>query len=226
MRLVCLSDTHGRHGRFEVPDGDVLVHAGDGTRRGTRDEVASFADWLATLPHRHKLVIAGNHDALFQRDPAAARALVAAAGATYLEDSGVTIDGVRFWGSPWQPWFLGMAFNLRRGAPLRARWDLVPAHTDVLVTHGPPYGVRDRVTKPAGRLLALLFGQGAHAGCRDLAAAVERLQPQVHVFGHIHEGYGVETRGGTTYANAATCDVRYRPVNPPLVIDVAVRTSR
>src|SRR6185503_8511517 len=99
---VCLSDTHDLHDRIAVPEGDLLLHAGDATMHGARGQIADFDAWLGTLPHPHKVVIAGNHDFLFERDPAAARRLVT--NAVYLEDSGVTIGGLRIWGSPWQPW--------------------------------------------------------------------------------------------------------------------------
>ncbi len=212
LRIVAISDTHLRHGALALPDGDVLVHGGDMTGRGLLPEIHQVADWLADLPHRHKVVVAGNHDWAFQREPDAARRLMAEAGVHYLEDSGVTLDGVHFWGSPWQPEFMAWAFNLPRGAPLAERWALIPADTDVLITHGPPRGHGDRCW------------DGRHEGCDDLLEAVRRVQPQLHVFGHIHEGYGTTTLGPTTLANAASLDVRYRPVNPPLVFDVHPRS--
>jgi predicted phosphodiesterase len=211
MRIVCLSDTHNLHDRIRVPEGDLLVHAGDATMRGTAEEIAAFFDWLAGLPHRHKVVVAGNHDFLFEREPARARGLVH--GATYLEDSAVEIEGLRIWGSPWQPWFYDWAFNLRRGAPLREKWDLIPQGTDVLVTHGPPHGVLDRVD------------QGELVGCADLREAVTRVRPTLHLFGHIHEGYGQERGEGTTFVNASICDRAYRPVNAPVVVDLPGRAS-
>jgi predicted phosphodiesterase len=218
VRIVCLSDTHNRHGAIRVPEGDVLVHAGDFTLRGSREEVGAFDAWLETLPHPHKLVVAGNHDWLFERNPGEARGLLA--HARYLQDSGATLDGLRFWGSPWQPWFLDWAFNLQRGAPLREKWDLIPTGVDVLVTHGPPHGICDAVEKRPARVVSGLLGQGSHAGCEELLQAVRRVRPRLHVFGHIHEGYGRETRDGVEFVNASCCDVRYRPVNPPVVVDV------
>jgi predicted phosphohydrolase len=206
MRIVCLSDTHNRHDRIEVPEGDLLLHAGDATARGTEPEVEAFLDWLAAQPHRHKVLVAGNHDFLFEREPAKVRALVR--DAVYLEDEGVTIDGIRIWGSPWQPWFHDWAFNLHRGAPLRAKWDRIPPGTDVLVTHGPPFGVLDRTDADE------------QVGCADLLDVIGRIRPRLHLFGHIHEGYGRETRDGTTFVNASICDRAYRPVNPPVVIDL------
>ncbi len=219
MRIVCLSDTHGHHAALDVPEGDVLVHAGDATLGGTGEEVTAFAAWFRALPHREKLFIAGNHDRLFEDAPGEARGLLGD-GIVYLQDAGTTIGGKRFWGSPWQPWFLNYAFNLRRGEALRAKWDLIPEGTDVLITHGPPRGLRDRVEGPVAQLLGRMIGQGPHAGCDDLREAVTRRRPALHVFGHIHEGYGREAIDGTVFVNAAVVDARYRPVNAPVVVEL------
>jgi predicted phosphohydrolase len=206
MRIVCLSDTHDLHDQLQVPDGDLLLHAGDATMRGSEAQIRAFDRWLATLPHRHKVVIAGNHDWAFERTPAAARSWLRAA--TYLEDSEVTVDGVRIWGSPWQPWFYDWAFNLERGPAIAAKWDRIPAGIDVLVTHGPPAGILDRTD------------QGDAVGCADLLAAVRRVRPKLHVFGHIHEAYGTLEQDGVRFVNASNCSVRYRPVQPPIVVDL------
>lgn len=206
LRLVAISDTHNRHDQMVVPDGDVLVHGGDFTGRGTPDEIRAFNDWLGTLPHRHKVVIAGNHDWGFQISPENARA--ALTNAIYLEDSGVEIEGLRFYGSPWQPWFMDWAFNLRTDAELRSKWDLIPDGTDVLITHGPPRGILDRTVTLDD------------VGCLELRRVVERIAPRLHIFGHIHEGYGQTVVGETTFVNAATCNLFYRPVNPPVVVDL------
>tara|TARA_R110002094_G_scaffold138498_2_gene129838 strand:- start:693 stop:1313 length:621 start_codon:yes stop_codon:yes gene_type:complete len=206
MRIVCLSDTHSQHAQLEVPDGDVLVHAGDFTGRGERHEILEFHRWLATLPHQHKLVIAGNHDLMFENDPEQARALLNAC--TYLQDSGVTVDGIKFWGSPWQPLFYDWAFNLQRGPALAAKWALIPTDTDVLVTHGPPFGILD------------MTARGEPAGCHELACELARVRPRLHVFGHIHEAYGQLKRNGTTFVNACNCTLHYQPDNPAIVIDL------
>jgi len=218
MRIVCLSDTHNLHGRIAVPDGDVLVHAGDLTMRGTAEEIARFDSWLAAQPHREKIVVAGNHDFLFEREPERARQLLTAG--TYLCDSGLTVEGVRFWGSPWQPWFMDWAFNLPRGSALEARWRLIPEGTDVLVTHSPPHGILDEVARLLSFEIEAGHGPDAHVGCEELRKAVERLRPRLHVFGHIHESYGRESRDGVAFVNASNCDRRYRPVNPPVVVDL------
>lgn len=211
MRLVCISDTHNQHDALRLPEGDVLVHAGDFTGAGKPQEVEAFAKWLGAQRHPHKVLIAGNHDWLFERDNAQARALLArhCAKAHYLQDSGVEIEGVHFWGSPWTPYFLNWAFNLKRGKPLARKWAAAPRTTQVLVTHGPPHGTLD------------LTRHGLNVGCEELAGELERrLRPKVHVFGHIHEGYGTYTFNGTKYVNASSCTEFYEPTNAPIVVDI------
>lgn len=205
MRLVVISDTHAFHDRLSVPDGDVVVHAGDVSMRGKRTEIEPFATWFRSLPHAHKLLIAGNHDFLFEREAPAARALLE--GIVYLEDSGVVLAGRSFYGSPWQPRFFDWAFNLDRGPALASKWACIPPGTEILITHGPPHGILDEV-------------RGKHVGDEDLLRRVTEIGPRVHAFGHIHEGYGRFERGNTTFVNASICTARYEPLNAPIVVDL------
>lgn len=205
LRLVCISDTHGRHGELDLPPGDVLVHAGDFCSRGTLDEARAFTEWLRDQAFAHKVVVAGNHDRLFESDPDLARSLVR--DAHYLQDSGAEVAGLRFWGSPWQPEYGGWAFNLPLGEPLADRWNQIPRETQVLVTHCPPKGVLDRIHS------------GLSIGCPDLQHALERVQPGLHVFGHVHEQAGVALGEGRLSVNAANCNLHYRLGQPPIVVD-------
>lgn len=207
MKICLLADTHGFHERIKVPDAQVVIFAGDMSMSGTFKEIAAFAHWWRALLHPHKVVIAGNHDWLFQRNPGLARSLLP--NTLYLEDSEASVAGLRIWGSPWQPWFLDWAFNLQRGAQIRAKWDIIPKGIDILVTHGPPQGRCDRVTL------------GENVGCADLLSAIQtRIKPHWHVFGHIHEGYGMIQEGRTAFINASVCDASYQPVNKPLVLEI------
>lgn len=205
IRIVAISDTHDMHDRISIPDGDILVHGGDISMRGRVEDIQAFDRFLGRLPHRHKIVIAGNHDFCFEREPVRAREAIT--NAIYLQDEAVTVEGIRFYGSPWQPWFFDWAFNLRRGAPLREKWALIPPDTDVLITHGPPLGHGDRTSR------------GEDVGCADLLARIAEVRPRLHVFGHIHEGYGVTRDDHTTYLNACCSTLRYRPTNMPIVFD-------
>lgn len=205
--LVAMSDAHLRNEQFDisVPEGDILIHAGDATVYGSADEVRRFSEWFAAFPHPHKIFIAGNHDLLFEKDASSARALLHPS-ITYLLDSEVLILGLRIYGSPWQPRFGNWAFNLGRGLPLREKWDRIPGGLDILVTHGPPLGICDWSTR-----------SGGHVGCADLRDAVLRTKPRYHIFGHIHEGYGTWETPDTSYANVSICSGEYPLMNKPLV---------
>jgi len=225
MRIVCLSDTHCLQNNFKVPDGDVLVHAGDFCRTGDEREVHKFAKWIHGLPHRWKVVVAGNHDWLFQKQPELARAYLEP-DVIYLQDSGCEIEGLKFWGSPWQPWFMDWAFNLpRRGQKLRDVWDKIPLDIEVLITHSPPYGVLDRV-RPSESGAGQNLGPSRPLGCEELANRLQAVRPKLHIFGHIHDGYGMLQLGETTYVNACICDESYRPIHPAITIDLNPSTNR
>ena len=208
MRLVAVADTHLFHEDLVVPDGDVFVHAGDMCQGGSLEELERAVRWIRALPHRTKVIIAGNHDFAFAEHPDEARALVS--DFTYLQDSGATIDGVTFWGSPWQPEFNDWAFNLPRGKALAEKWSLIPDRVDVLITHGPPHGIGDR-GPVAGRL-----------GCDDLLERVRICVPRVHFFGHIHQDGGAWQHGETLFVNATTWECE----RPPTVIDLDADGAR
>ena len=99
---------------------------------------------------------------------------------------------------------------MSRGEELKERWDLIPNDIDILVTHGPPYGYLDTVRWD---------GHTKHVGCEELLDRVLKLKPKLHVFGHIHGAAGEDSFEGTHFVNASSCDERYKPINPPIVID-------
>ena len=215
MRIVCISDTHNCNEQISVPDGDVLIHAGDATIKGTDQEVFEFLRWFSSLPHGYKILIAGNHDWLFQTEVRFARNLIMDSEITYLQDSSTNIQGLKIYGSPWQPRFYDWAFNLNRGPEMAEKWAMIPEDTDILITHGPPHGILDEVEAKFG---------ASHEGCEELRKRVESLahagQLKLHVFGHIHSGYGVHGEFGVRFVNASTCDEDYQPTQPPIVIDL------
>lgn len=206
-----MSDTHGMHSRLAVPDGDVLIHCGDFSGMGTERDLIALNQWLGTLPHKTKLVSPGNHDIVCEDNPSYSELLLS--NATLCIDRSVEIQGIKFFLSPWTPEFGRWSFMLPRGEGLRSVWSFIPDDTDVLITHGPPYGILD--------LAPGLNGQPAlNAGCRDLLARVLEVRPRLHVFGHIHEGSGVALMGDTTFINAAICDESYSPTNPVRIYDL------
>ncbi|XP_060075974.1 metallophosphoesterase MPPED2-like [Ylistrum balloti] len=239
LRFVCISDTHSRieYGGFQVPAGDVLIHAGDFTMIGLPKDIDKFNKFLGTLPHKVKIVIAGNHDLTFDKDMVekSREQLTTMFGVTeenfeaymtknklsevkelltecvYLEDESVNIHGIKIYGSPWQPVFGGWGFNLPRGQLLLDKWNMIPDDTDILITHGPPVGHGD------------YSFDGHRAGCVELLSTIQhRVRPKYHIFGHIHEGYGVTTDGFTNYINASTCTLKYKPINAAIIFDFPI----
>lgn len=204
MRIVTLSDTHGHHRKVSVPEGDVLIFAGDFMTSGYNfHEVGDFAQWFTSLPHPKKIWIAGNHDRAVESNKKAC--LPVFKGSVYLENDSTEYFGVKFYGSPITPAFNNWAFNVERGEAIKKYWDNIPDDTDVLITHGPPKGVLDN---------SIEWGPGL--GCEELAKRVAEVRPTIHIFGHIHGGYG---RSGE-FRNVSICNEAYRPVNAPQVIDL------
>lgn len=215
MRLILISDTHSRHDGLKIPECDVLVFAGDmcnvflASHYTAYDQIRSFGNFMRLVPAKRKVVIAGNHDLLFEKDLGQALECLGP-GIDYLQDSGIEIDGIHFWGSPWQPEF-ALAFNLKRGPAIKEKWDLIPSNTDVLITHGPPLGRQDKT-----------YGGGGGAGCGNLRDAVRRIHPLLHVFGHIHEAYGVTETDQTVFVNASLVNYDYQITKSPVQIDLDV----
>lgn len=218
MKIACISDTHGSHKALTgfMPDADVLVHAGDLTSNGKRSQWIEAVQWLESQLDRyeHVVCIAGNHDFIaeaFMKENAEDKmraGMFSKPNFHYLRDSGVTIDGKHFYGSPWTPRFFDWAFNADRGLVIKQYWDKIPAYTNVLVTHGPPYRVLDWVGTE-------------RVGCEDLREAIDRVKPQVNIFGHIHCAHGeANGQNGTKFINASIVDEQYRPVNIPIVIEI------
>lgn len=211
MKIVCLSDTHNFHEQIRVPDGDILIHAGDATMRGTEEEVESFLSWFSSLTHKHKIFIAGNHDWLYETNNRLASVMTANFNIKYLQDSSVEVEKLKIYGSPWQPRFYDWAFNLNRGAELAEKWKLIPDDVDLLITHGPPNGILDEVPRQC-------FVE--NTGCEELRKRVESVCPKLHVFGHIHCSYGQTEQFGVRFVNASNCDEEYNPTNAPIVVEL------
>lgn len=215
--LVLISDTHTKHLEIEDqlkqiytehPD-SIIVHSGDISYRGKKWEVEEFAQWYSGLPFKNKIMIAGNHDFLFEDSPEVAKDILdRIGGIIYLNDSGGELEGLKFWGSPVTPWFHNWAFN-RVEEKINEHWNLIPNDINVLITHGPPY-----LTLDATRM-------GLRVGCPRLANKIKGLSDlKVHVFGHIHEADGIVEKNGVTYVNASILDLYYEVKNSPVILHV------
>jgi Icc-related predicted phosphoesterase len=208
MRIVLMSDTHGLHRQLEVPDGDMLIHAGDLTMNSKPDWMyGHFNVWLGELPHRHKFVIPGNNDYLLE-EPKERRVIT---NATLLIDSGVEVEGIKIWGSPVTPLY-GGAFGMSNHADRKRLWAQIPDRLDILITHGPPFAILDHSSRSE-----------RWEGCPYLLEAVFRAFPRVHVFGHVHHGYGTLETGDTLFVNASLMGEDGGLTRKPVVIDYRVR---
>ena len=213
LSIVALSDTHGVHGKMdcEIPDGDVLIHAGDFCGHGRMHEVVEFAEWMGALPHPHMLVTAGNHDRPVEENEPACREVFEAQGIRLLIGERISIEGFNFFGSPYTPTFFNWFFMRDRGEPIRAEWRVIPPDADVVITHGPAYGHGDQAPPWQG-------SPPRQVGCFELLARLRAVRPKFHVFGHIHGGYGVTISDeipGTTFLDASVCTESYLPRNAP-----------
>ena len=208
MRTVLISDTHGLHRKVEVPGGDLLIHAGDFTLDSKPPSVVSdFNAWLGTLPHRHKVVVPGNHEFILEEP----RNRGAITNAILLVDTGVEVEGISIWGSPVTPLY-GGAFGKSNPEDRQRHWAQIPERLDILVTHDPPFAILDHGGSSERR-----------EGCPQLLEAVFRVLPRVHVFGHIHAGYGTLRTSHTLFVNASLVGEDGSLGRKPLVVDFQVR---
>lgn len=210
MNLTILSDTHGKHNNINCKGGkgDVLIHGGDITMNGGKEAIIDFIEWFVKQPHEHKIFIAGNHDWDFERQLGWVSNIVGSTNLIYLENSSVIIDGVKFWGSPITPTFHNWAFNRDRGPEIRKYWDKIPKDTDVLITHGPPFGRLDQNRT------------GTRCGCEELSIAIETIKPKIHCFGHIHQDQPLTSYNSyTTFINASVLNESYQLVSEPITFE-------
>jgi len=213
--ITFISDTHNKHAYCtpDLPGGDILIHSGDISSMGYEHELYSFLKWFSKQKYEHKVFIAGNHDWIFEQRPLRAQEILFDfPEVIYLQDNSVVLEGLKIYGSPWQPAFNDWAFNLpRNGDELRAKWSMIPDDTDILITHGPPFQVLDYV----------IYTQMS-VGCIQLQHRIFEVQPIVHAFGHIHSG-GMKTLSNlskTLFINASSVNERYDYAYKPITVQI------
>ncbi|MBF0570495.1 MAG: metallophosphatase domain-containing protein [Candidatus Omnitrophica bacterium] len=207
MRIVAIGDTHTQHNNIKVPEGDVLLFAGDGEFRSILDLV-NFNRWLSGLKHKHIIVIAGNHDFFCEKHPDEIKLYFTEA--VYLRNERYELpNGMALWGSPMTRTFMDWAFMDTEENLDRNYWSKIPKSTDLLLVHGPAYGHLD--TAVPG---------GASLGSKSLAKRMRKLKIPYVVFGHIHGSYGIKKTGDSAYINCSVLDEDYQLVNKPVVVDI------
>jgi len=228
VRIVCISDTHTRHrGLVALPLGDILIHAGDFTMSGEGEPLLDFLTYLNSQPHKHKIVISGNHDTVmapgwyqehywrFHSSPESALQLKEEVKkrVIYLEDEEVQIEGLRIYGSPWTVEYHDWVFMAQQ-KELKKIWELIPLGIDVLITHGPPKFEEEEDAK---------IKDDDKVGDVELGNVVRNVKPALHIFGHVHHRYGLQKfnkMSGTVFVNASSVTKKYKPNHFPIVIDV------
>ena len=225
MIVTFISDTHNKHKQIteHLPGGDLLIHAGDISSRGYKNEIQQFCKWFDSLDnYTVKTFIAGNHDFGFEKEPEMAKEIVGSyKWINYLQDSflgyGVDTENyVKIYGSPWQPEFFNWAFNLPKGgSELERKWNNIPDDTDILITHGPAFGYLDKIV-----------GQYENIGCELLTKKIKQIKPKIHVCGHIHSGYGYVFDGNTHFINASVLDEQYQYTQKPLTVEWDPMTNK
>lgn len=208
MKIVLISDTHNLHQNLKLPKGDILIHSGDFTKTGTKAEITDFLDWFSQQEHPHKVLIAGNHDFYMEKIQEKDIQKLIPTNIHYLNNQLLELQGLRIWGSPVTPMYKKRwAFNKVRGIDIQKIWDLIPPKLDILIIHGPAYGILDTIL------------DGRQVGCQNLRDSIFQKKPKLVCFGHIHEARGLETHQNIQFVNASSVDRYQTKVHPAFVFE-------
>lgn len=209
MRIVAISDVHNSWGALTIPECDLLISAGDYSMHGHPATVRSYHEWLNEQPAKYIISGQGNHEEWVEKNFLEAKELAreACPRVFFVEEEKIVIEDINIWYSAITPWFHDWAYNRRAGPEIEEHWKKIPEDTNILVTHGPPYGILDIVYYPDGVV------PKERVGCWTLGAYVKRIKPDLHIFGHIHGSHGEKHEEGTSYYNVAVCDEMYAPTN-------------
>jgi len=244
MTITHISDTHGQHANLQIPTCDVLIFSGDySAGKGNLADLLDFLGWFEQQSAKLRLFVAGNHDLVLDKQEAqkhkaagntfgylralegytSAQDLIKNYNVTYLCNTGVNYEGLTFYGSPITPSFHRetWAFNADRGEEICKYWNGIPSTTNVLITHGPPYGILDVTTNQKGDAYE-------HAGCQDLMNVIKKrlFSLKLCCFGHLHEQFGVVQRPVSNtrnclFSNGAVLTDRHKLlITEPLIITI------
>lgn len=210
IRIVAISDTHNRYNNLIIPKCDIIISIGDYSFQGKDWEVKKFHEWLNKQDAEHIISVQGNHELGVEENWNESKqvALEACPKVHFIDEGSLEIEGIKIWCSAITPYFGGWAWNRHRGEDIQRHWDKIPSDTNILCTHGPPYGILDQA-----------YTDGNNLGCYQLLWKVKKINPKYHLFGHIHGSHGNKKVGDTKFYNVSICDEQYMPSNPVTVID-------
>lgn len=219
MKIVAISDVHGKWNKITIPECDLLISAGDYSFTGESHMVRDFHKWLDKQPAKHIISVQGNHEKSVEKNFQLYKemALEACPRVHFIDEGLVEIEGLRIWCSAITPYFHNWAWNRYPGEDIQKHWDKIPNDIDGLVTHGPPYLILDGVP-----FFNMVKGEMdiRHCGCPQLLDVVMEIKPKFHLFGHIHSGAGSVSNNSTMYINASICDEEYKPTNKPIIFSI------
>jgi Icc-related predicted phosphoesterase len=221
IKVTLMSDTHTKERNVLVNGGDLILHSGDVMNSGYDwEDLYDFLTWFSELPYKMKVFTPGNHDRYIEDKPFDAWKMIREfndKGVVCLIDDFVEFEGLKIYGSPWQPEFYNWAFNLpRNGKELEDKWNNIPDDTDILITHGPAWGTLDTVVNR----------RDMNLGCEMLTKRLETLKPLIHNCGHIHSGYGYVEKNGTHFFNSSVLDERYSHNQKPFDITINLENKQ
>jgi len=221
-KICCISDTHQKHEQLTLPESDILIHSGDFTNKGNYFAIRDFLSWFVKQPAKYKIFISGNHEIGLERGPTkeAKQDLIKSYVSVnenlyYLENSGISIEGMNIYGSPFTPYFYDWEWNVPRGAEIAKKWEAIPDSTNILITHGPPHSILDLIDSFSNE-------RDIHQGCEELLKKVDSLPAlKLHVFGHLHlQGCNQFILNNKIFVNAAMCDDKHKIRSNPIVVDM------
>jgi Icc-related predicted phosphoesterase len=214
MKICIISDVHNKFNKITIPECDLLISCGDYSFLGETHEVRNFHKWLNKQKADNMISVQGNHEKGVEKDFNLSKEIAVAhcPKVHFIDEGFLEIKGYKIWCSAVTPYFCNWAWNRFRGEDIKKHWDRIPLDIDILVTHGPPYGILDTVSthSPIRNL-----------GCEMLANKIKELKNlKLHCFGHIHSSYGSTEKDGVTYINASICTEEYKPLNAPMFFEL------
>lgn len=215
MKIIAISDTHNKYDKLIIPECDILISAGDYSFQGTLEEVTFFHRWLNLQPAKHIISVQGNHELGVERNFELSKgvAQIECPRVHFIDEGLVEIEGLKIWCSAITPTFNDWAWN-RNSYEIQKHWDQIPESINILVTHGPPWGILDQTSYANGEI------RPEHLGCPRLMERIRIIKPSLHFFGHVHRPGGNQVRVfGTWFHNCAICDECYVPTNALTIVE-------
>lgn len=217
MKITCISDTHNQHTSLNIGETDFLIHAGDFSYSGEEKEVTNFLDWFKDQPAKYKILVPGNHEVTLDEDhPYYSQKIKSSLvnfctqhNIYYLENTGIFLEGLNIYGTPWTPAYHHYGFGGERDQWLEGDkyrgtkilssiYKQIPENTNILICHGPPKDIQDISIK------------GISCGSDEMLRRISSL-PNLNCYinGHIHHSAGMKIIKDVLFVNASVLDDMY-----------------